>query len=98
MTSGLDWQEWSASYSSKDNPMIGIWFSDKDPITYILERSMKGEPGTRFTYYGGNMILLGEIIRNATGMDLDEFSAKYLFEPLGIDSFDWWNRFVQGIW
>lgn len=97
MTSGLDWQEWSASYSSKDNPMIGIWFSDKDPITYILERSMKNEPGTRFTYYGGNMILLGEIIRNATGMDIDEFSAKYLFEPLGIDSFDWWNRFDNGV-
>jgi CubicO group peptidase (beta-lactamase class C family) len=97
MTSGLDWQEWSASYSSKDNPMIGIWFSDKDPITYILERSMKNEPGTSFTYYGGNMILLGEIIRNATGMYIDEFSAKYLFEPLEIDSFDWWNRFDNGV-
>jgi CubicO group peptidase (beta-lactamase class C family) len=97
MTSGLDWQEWSSSYSSKDNPMIGIWFSDKDPITYILERSMKDEPGTSFTYYGGNMILLGEIVRNATGMDIDEFSAKYLFEPLGIDSFDWWNRFNNGV-
>ena len=97
MTSGLDWQEWSASYSSKDNPMIGIWFSDKEPVTYILERSMKDEPGTSFTYYGGNMILLGEIIRNATGMDIDEFSAKYLFEPLGIDSFDWWNRFENGV-
>jgi len=97
MTSGLDWQEWSASYSSKDNPMIGIWFSDKDPITYILDRSMKDEPGTSFTYYGGNMILLGEIIRNATGMDIDEFSAKYLFGPLGIDSFDWWNRFDNGV-
>jgi CubicO group peptidase (beta-lactamase class C family) len=97
MTSGLDWQEWSASYSSKDNPMIGIWFSDKDPITYILDRSMRDEPGTSFTYYGGNMILLGEIIRNATGMDIDEFSAKYLFDPLGIDSFDWWNRFDNGV-
>jgi CubicO group peptidase (beta-lactamase class C family) len=97
MTSGLDWQEWSASYSSKDNPMIGIWFSDKDPITYILDRSMKNEPGTHFTYYGGNMILLGEIIKNATGMDIDKFSARYLFEPLGIDSFDWWNRFENGV-
>jgi CubicO group peptidase (beta-lactamase class C family) len=97
MTSGLDWEEWGAPYNSKDNPMIGIWFSNKDPITYILERSMKDEPGTSFTYYGGNMILLGEILRNATGMDIDEFSSKYLFEPLGIDSFNWWNRFENGV-
>jgi CubicO group peptidase (beta-lactamase class C family) len=30
-------------------------------------------------------------------MDIDEFSAKYLFEPLGIDSFDWWSRFESGV-
>jgi len=97
MTSGLDWKEWSAPYSSEDNPIIGIWFSDKDPITYILERSLRAEPGTSFTYYGGNMIVLGEIIKNATGMNIDEFSGKYLFEPLGIDSADWWLRFENGV-
>jgi CubicO group peptidase (beta-lactamase class C family) len=97
MTSGLDWNEWSAPYSSEDNPIIGIWFSDKDPITYILERSLRAEPGTSFTYYGGNQIVLGEIIKNATGMNIDEFSGKYLFEPLGIDSADWWLRFENGV-
>ena len=30
-------------------------------------------------------------------MGIDEFSAVYLFEPLGIDSFDWWLRFESGI-
>jgi CubicO group peptidase (beta-lactamase class C family) len=43
------------------------------------------------------MIVLGEIIKNATGMNIDEFSAKYLFEPLGIDSADWWLRFENGV-
>jgi CubicO group peptidase (beta-lactamase class C family) len=97
MTSGLDWKEWSAPYSSKDNPIIGIWFSDKDPITYILERSLRAESGTSFTYYGGNQIVLGEIIRYATGMNIDEFSREYLFEPLGISSFDWAVRFENGV-
>lgn len=97
MTSGLDWKEWSAPYSSKDNPIIGIWFSDKDPITYILERSLINEPGTSFTYYGGNQIVLGEILKNATRMNIDEFSRKYLFEPLEIDSADWWLRFENGV-
>jgi CubicO group peptidase (beta-lactamase class C family) len=97
MTSGLDWEEWNAPYSSEDNPIVGIWFSDKDPVTYILERSLIDEPGTSFRYYGGNMIVLGEIIKNATKMNIDEFSTEYLFEPLEIDSFDWWLRFENDV-
>ncbi len=30
-------------------------------------------------------------------MDIDEFSAEYLFGPLEIDSFDWWSRFESGV-
>jgi len=30
-------------------------------------------------------------------MNLPEFSGKYLFEPLGIDSFDWWLQFENGL-
>ena len=29
-------------------------------------------------------------------MPLDEFSGKYLFEPLGITSYDWWLKFPSG--
>lgn len=97
MTSGLDWKEWNAPYSSPDNDVIGIWFSDKDPITYILEKPLIYEPGTHFTYSGGDIITLGEILRYATGMDIEEFSEKYLFKPLGISSFSWWNRFDNGV-
>jgi CubicO group peptidase (beta-lactamase class C family) len=101
MTSGLEWDEWSAPLSSRDNDIIEIWFQDaeqdKDPVTYALERPLVHEPGTSFTYSGGNMIVLGEIIKYATNMTIDEFSGKYLFEPLGIDSFDWWIRFESGV-
>ena len=40
---------------------------------------------------------LGEIIRNATETAIDEFSGNYLFEPLGIDSFDWIAQFDNGV-
>ncbi len=43
------------------------------------------------------MDVLGEIIKNATKMDFDEFLGNYLFEPLGIDSFDWYGRFENGV-
>ena len=97
MTSGLQWDEWSAALSSEKNDGVGIWFSEKDPLSFILERPLVSRPGTSFTYAGGNMIVLGEIIRQATGMDIDEFSGKYLFGPLGIYSFDWYNRFPNGV-
>jgi CubicO group peptidase (beta-lactamase class C family) len=97
MTSGLEGDEWSAPYSSSDNPATGIWFTDKDPITYILERPLIDEPGTSFSYFGGNMIVLGEIIKNAAKMTIEEFSGKYLFEPLGIDSFNWSLKFENGV-
>jgi len=97
MTSGLQWDEWSAPLSSVENDIIGVWFSEKDPVTYILERPMVSEPGTGFTYSGSSMILLGEIIKNATKMDIAEFSGKYLFSPLEVDSFNWWNHFKNGV-
>jgi CubicO group peptidase (beta-lactamase class C family) len=98
MTAGLEWKEWSAPYSSKDNPAVGIWFSEKDPITYILDMPLINEPGTHFTYSTGNIIVLGEIIRQAAHMNIDEFSRKYLFEPLGIDSIEWPEIFNNGVY
>ena len=74
-----------------------LWFSCEDPITCILEAPLISEPGTNFTYNGGGIILLGEILKNATGMDIDEFSKKYLFEPLGIDSYNWKLIFENGV-
>lgn len=97
MTSGLEWREWSAPYSSPDNPNIGIWYQDKDPITYILEKPLIDKPGTSFNYSSGNTIVLGEIIRNATKMTIDEFSSKYLFEPLEIDSSTWAVKYENGV-
>ncbi len=97
MTSGLEWDEWGAPLSSTDNDIIGLWFHCDDQITCILERPLVNEPGTSFTYSGGNMIVLGEIIKNATKMNIDEFSRKYLFEPLGIDSSNWTVRYPNGV-
>ena len=97
MTSGLEWDEWGAPLSSASNDMVGIWYQDKNPITFILERPLINNPGTTFTYSGGNTAILGEIIRNASNMELDKFSEEYLFKPLEIDSSNWAVRYNNGV-
>ncbi len=97
MTSGLEWNEWEILLSSLDNDLISLSFNCEDPISCILDHPLVNEPGTSFTYSGGSMILLGEIIKNATNMPIDEFSKEYLFEPLGIDPSDWSERYDNGV-
>jgi CubicO group peptidase (beta-lactamase class C family) len=43
------------------------------------------------------MAILGEIIKNASGMTIDEFSATHLFNPLGIKNTRW-TQFPDGVW
>ncbi len=88
MTSGLDWDEWSSSLSDTSNDLIALWFCD-DPVGCILENPLASEPGAAFTYNSGNTVLLGAIVENATGKDIEAFSAEYLFKPMGIDPVAW---------
>ena len=97
MTSGLAWTEWGIAYSDIENPMIGIWYTDKDPVSFILDAPLTHEPGTHFSYYGGNQILLGEILRNATNYSIDEFASKHLLRPMGIDHVQWTKTFNNGV-
>jgi CubicO group peptidase (beta-lactamase class C family) len=89
MSSGLAWDEWGTSYSNENNDVIALWVNCDDPIACILKKPLVGDPGNDFTYSGGNMILLGEIVKNATGMDIEAFSWEYLFGPLGIETPEW---------
>ena len=89
MSAGLEWDEWGTSYANENNDIIALWMDCDDPIACVLKKPLVSDPGTKFIYSGGNMILLGEIIKNATDMNIEAFSAAYLFEPLGIESVDW---------
>jgi len=89
MTSGLAWDEWGSSYASRENDVIRLWLECEEPVSCILEKPLVNTPGSTFNYSGGDMVLLGEILKQASGMDLETFSWKYLFEPLGIHNPPW---------
>jgi CubicO group peptidase (beta-lactamase class C family) len=95
-TSGLLWAEWSAPLSSMENDQIAIYFHEKGPADFVLGRPMIAVPGTRFIYSGGNIELLAMIVENASGMSFQEFSAHYLFEPLGLDRAEWYLVYPSG--
>ncbi|MFC1919792.1 serine hydrolase domain-containing protein [Chloroflexota bacterium] len=87
MTSGLEWHELELPYT-EENDLIQL-FIVPGPIEYILAKPVIAEAGTRWYYSGGDVNLLGEIIKNATGLRIDDFAEKYLFKPLGISEYEW---------
>ncbi|MCB0662388.1 MAG: serine hydrolase [Saprospiraceae bacterium] len=92
MSSGLAWNEWGAAHGTSANDIDRLYFDCSDnPIPCVLERPLVHEPGTFFTYNGGGTVMLGKIIENASGMQLDSFANEYLFHPLGIDTVAWFR-------
>jgi CubicO group peptidase (beta-lactamase class C family) len=90
MTSGLKGNEWLVPYSNPKNDIIMTYWAE-DPINFVLNKPLVYKPGEFFQYYGGSNFVLAEIIKNAAKMNLDEFSGKYLFEPLGISPYYWFQ-------
>ena len=61
----------------------------------MLERSVEVVSGTAWNYNGGGVWLLGLVLRKVAEQPLDQFAKEALFEPLGIQ--DWeWARFPNG--
>jgi CubicO group peptidase (beta-lactamase class C family) len=88
MTSGLLWDEKTYSYPDKRNDEYALDTS-KDRIGYILSKPMDAMPGTKFVYNSGGPFLQSAILERVTGEDIETFSGKHFFEPLGIKNYFW---------
>jgi CubicO group peptidase (beta-lactamase class C family) len=88
MTSGLEWNEMELSYGDTRNDLIQL-FIVSDPKAYILSKPVASEPGTEWYYNGGGTNLLGEAIREVSGLRMDDFAEAYLFDPLDITNYEW---------
>ncbi len=87
MNTGLAWEEGDPSYQKL--------YSSQDWAGFMLDLPMAAKPGTRFNYCSGCSHLLSAIVQQKTG-NTAAFARKYLFEPLGITSYQW-NTDSQGI-
>jgi hypothetical protein len=87
MSTGLDWDE-DVPYADPANS-FAIMAVAPDWVQFTLDRPMAREPGDVFQYNSGATLILGHLFRLATGIDLEEYAVKNLFEPLGIVDYEW---------
>ena len=88
MRSGIAWANAGETYNDAVHPTVVMEGSD-EWIRYAVSRPMATDPGTLFDYNDGVSVLLGKIVREATGRRLDDWAREKLFEPIGIDDFYW---------
>jgi CubicO group peptidase (beta-lactamase class C family) len=87
MTSGFAWNE-GLPYEHPRNSER-LLYESAEPYRYVLEQTTISEAGEQWSYNGGNTMLLGAVLQDATGQPLVEFAREALFEPLGITDFTW---------
>ncbi len=87
MTAGIEWHE-DLPFTDPLNSAHAMEASF-DWAQYTIDRPMQYEPGTVFHYSSGATQLLAQVFERATGQDVEEYTARYLFAPLGIEQFHW---------
>ena len=88
MTLGLEWDELTIPYGDPRNSENAMEASP-DRFRFILERSIVGEPGAKWTYCGGATALLGRLIAKGTGEALLAYCRRVLFDPLDFGPAEW---------
>jgi CubicO group peptidase (beta-lactamase class C family) len=81
MRSGLDWLEGDSTL--REMVMSPDW------AKYVLDKPMVQAPGSLFNYCSGCSHVLSTVLQQATDMNLHEYAARNLFEPLGITHVQW---------
>ena len=67
-------------------PFYTTCYSKQDVVNTICNEGLSYQTGTGFKYSDLNAIMLGVLVERITGMDLDVYCEKEIFEPLGMKS------------
>lgn len=82
MTSGLQCEDWVQHTEAQMQ-------KSKDWVKFTLDLPMANDPGTHGSYCTGCAVILGRLIENTSGLSLEKFANKYLFDRLNIKSYKW---------
>lgn len=87
MQMGTEWNE-DLPYSDPRNSEIAMEMA-KDRYRFALDRPMVRPPGEVWDYNGGAVALVAKLIADGVGMSIDAYAKQVLFDPIGIESFEW---------
>jgi CubicO group peptidase (beta-lactamase class C family) len=76
-----------ASLASALEPVNRMKFMEPDMAAYAESMPLATAPGEAWNYHDGNTVILGHLIRQASGgraADMMRFARQELFEPLGM--------------
>ncbi len=85
MSTGLDCNDWDKKSAGQEDKV----YKKKDWLQYTLNLPMVNEPGVVSNYCSMGVVLIAEIIHQASGMSIDKFAKHYLFNTLGITNVGW---------
>lgn len=85
MSAGWDCNDWDQHSKGQEDKV----YKKKDWLQYTLDLSMVNEPGQVSNYCSMGVVLLTEIISQASDMTIQQFAKRYLFEPMGISNINW---------
>ena len=60
------------------------WNGSDTAIALAIEEVPTDPPGARFVYSDINYFLLGDIVRRVSGVPLEQFAKRRIFEPIGM--------------
>lgn len=86
---GLKWNE--GAWEDPNNTWRKVINVQGDWYEKILKTPMDTIPGTKFLYSNAAPTLVSGLIQNASKMKIDSFVIKYLFEPLEIRNYWFWQ-------
>ncbi|WP_241507254.1 serine hydrolase domain-containing protein [Aquimarina sediminis] len=85
MSTGLDCNDWDKNSKGQEDKV----YKKKDWLQYTLDLPMINDPGTVSDYCSMGVLLMSEIISQASGMTIDKFAQEHLFRPLDINNVSW---------
>ncbi len=88
MTSGFAWDESTLPYQDPRNSER-MMDAAPDRYRYVFEQAFAHEPGTTWTYSGGDVAVIARILERGVGMPLHAYAQRVLFEPLGVTGSEW---------
>ena len=60
------------------------WAGHEEMLKRLYTEKLRNPPGARFVYSDIGLIAAGEIVGRVSGMPLDQFAKKNIYEPLGM--------------